>query len=224
LSKHALIDLDGTMTDPAPGIIGSVRHTLGRLGLHVPPVAELGWVIGPPLRQTFPQLGVPPERVEEALGHYREVYAAGAMYDAVVYPGIPEALDALTAAGIRLIVATSKAHVHARPILERFGLMRHFAAVYGAELDGRNDDKADLVAAIIRAERIDPGRSVMVGDRLFDVRAAHRHCIAAVGVLWGYGGRAELIEAGADMLCAAPSELPAMILARFDDAAREVRA
>jgi phosphoglycolate phosphatase len=215
LPNHALIDLDGTLTDPAPGIIGSVRHALGRLGLPVPPVADLGWVIGPPLRQTFPRLGVPPERVEEALGHYRQEYGNGAMFDAMVYPGMPEALAALTGAGIRLVVATSKPHVYARPILAHFGLIDHFAAIYGAELDGRNDDKGDLIAAIIAGEGIEPRRAAMVGDRLFDIRAARRHGIAAVGVLWGYGGRAELTEAGADVICASPSELPATVLARF---------
>jgi len=213
MSFHAFVDLDGTITDPKPGIIGSYRYALTELGLHAPPVDDLTWVIGPPLRHSFPKLGVAPEHVETALKHYRRYYSAGAMFDAPVYPGMPEALDALRAAGIKLVLATSKPHVMARPILEHFGLDARFHAIHGAELDGRNDDKGDLLAHIMAEEGVDPARAVMIGDRLFDVNAAKRHGIPSIGVLWGYGGHAELTEAGATHLCAAPAELASQVLA-----------
>ncbi len=213
---HALVDLDGTITDPRPGIIGSFRHALMEMGFEAPPADDLLWVIGPPLRQSFPELGVPPGRIEEALAHYRRYYSAGAMFNAPVYAGIPAAFEAMRAAGVTLIVATSKPHVMARPILEHFGLDGHFHAIHGAELDGRNDDKGDLLAHILAEEGIDPARAVMIGDRKFDILAARRHAIANIGVLWGYGGAAELNEAGAGSLCAAPQDLAAMVeAARF---------
>ena len=71
------------------------------------------------------------------------------MYDAIVYDGVPAALEALSAAGCRLFVATAKPHYYARPILERFDLARHFAGIHGPELDGTNDHKADLIAHMI---------------------------------------------------------------------------
>jgi phosphoglycolate phosphatase len=206
-----LLDLDGTITDPKPGIIGSFRHALTALGFEAPPVDELLWVIGPPLRQSFPKLGVPANQIEAALEHYRESYAAGAMYDAPVYPGMPETMAAMKSAGLRLILATSKPHTFARPILAHFGLDTLFDAIHGSELDGRNDDKGDLLAHIIATEGVDPARAVMVGDRLFDIRAAKRHAITSIGVLWGYGGKAELTEAGADHLCASPRDLAATV-------------
>ncbi len=121
-----LVDLDGTLLDPKPGILGSIQYALRCLGAPVPPIEELAWAIGPPLRTTFPRLLGGADRTEEAVALYRENYRNGAMYDAVVYPGIPQALDALTAAGCRLIVATAKPHFFARPILEHFDLARHF--------------------------------------------------------------------------------------------------
>jgi phosphoglycolate phosphatase len=208
---HCFVDLDGTLVDPKPGIVGSVRIALAKLGLPVPEVDELLWVIGPPLRTTFPRLGVPPERVEEAVGYYRANYAAGAMFDAPVYPGIREALAALRRSNFRLVIATSKPHAYARPILERCGLIDHFVAIHGAELDGRNDDKGDLLAHIIATENIDPARAVMIGDRLFDMRAARRHSIPSIGVLWGYGDQAELSAAGAHVLCQTPRQLPGIV-------------
>jgi phosphoglycolate phosphatase len=207
MTFYALVDLDGTITDPRPGILGAYRHALGAMGLESPPPEQLLWVIGPPLRQSFPKLGVPEARVEEALEHYRGFYQAGAMFDAPVYEGIPAVFETLRGEGIRLVLATSKPHVLARPILEHFELDHHFHAIHGAELDGRHDDKGDLLAHILAEEGIDPTRAVMIGDRLFDVKAAQRHGIPSIGVLWGYGGHTELTEAGATHLCEAPHGL-----------------
>ena len=152
-----LVDLDGTLLDPKPGILGSIQYALRCLGAPVPPIDDLAWAIGPPLRTTFPRLLGGAGRTEEAVALYRENYRNGAMYDAVVYTGIPQALEALTAAGCRLIVATAKPHFFARPILEHFDLARHFAAIYGPELDGTNDSKADLIAHIMRPRTRDVG-------------------------------------------------------------------
>ncbi len=207
-----LIDLDGTLTDPKAGIIGSVQYALQRLSMPVPEMDALHWTIGPPLRESFPKLGVAAGDIETALGHYRERYRDGGMYDATVYAGVPEALDALVLAGCRLIVATSKPHPFAKPILRHFDLSSRFAAIHGAELDGRNDDKADLIAHIIATEGVDPERAIMVGDRLFDVRGAAKNGIRSIGALWGYGGLAELREAGASALCDQPKGLPKLAL------------
>ena len=214
-----LIDLDGTITDPQSGIIMSVQYALRKLDCAVPEAATLTWVIGPPLRDTFPTLGVPAEQVEQALMHYRLNYtgkgaAAGSrqathptMFDATVYADIPEALAQLKAAGHRLIVCTSKPHVYARPILEHFKLAHFYSAIHGSELDGRNDDKADLIAHIIRTEAVDPTGAVMIGDRKFDVLGAKSNGIPCIGALWGYGSKDELTDACATSLCAAPGDL-----------------
>lgn len=215
MTFHVLFDLDGTMTDPKSGIIGSFRNALIEMALPAPPVEELTWVIGPALRLSFPQLGVPQHRVEEALEHYRRFYGAGAMFDALVYSGIPETLARLRSAGAQLIVATAKPHVMAKPILAHFGLDAHFHAVHGPELDGTRDDKGDLIAHILETEGVDPARAVMIGDRKHDILAARRHDMASIGVLWGYGGEAELRAAGAGAICAAPADLADMALARL---------
>ncbi len=202
-----LIDLDGTLIDPKPGIVGSIQYALRKLGAPVPPADELGWTIGPPLRTTFPRLLGHPHATEDALSLYRENYRNGAMFDAIVYDGVAEALDDLASSGCRLIVATSKPHVFAKPVLENFGLAGRFSAIHGAELDGRNDSKIDLLAHIIACEGVTPARAVMIGDREFDVIAAARNGIQAIGVTWGYGSVTELQTAGAAALCAAPASL-----------------
>jgi phosphoglycolate phosphatase len=202
-----LVDLDGTLVDPKPGLIGSVQYALRKLGHPVLAADELLWLIGPPFRISFPKLLGSPDRVEEAIGYYRESYLNGGMYDAIVYDGMAEALDTLRAGGHRLFVATSKPHRYARPILERFSLARHFVAICGPELDGTNDHKADLIAHMIAREDVRPETAVMIGDREFDVLAAARHGIPTVGVTWGYGSAEELTAAGAAALCHSPDAL-----------------
>jgi len=209
------LDLDGTLTDPAQGIIGSVRYALAALGAEVPDFEVLRWVIGPPLRPSFEKLLGGKERVEEAIGLYRARYQGGAMFEAVTYAGIPEMLSSLVAGGYALVLATSKPHVMARPILAHFELDRHFAVVHGAELDGRHDDKGDLIGHILATQHIDPSDAIMVGDRKYDVAGAARHGIATIGALWGHGGEAELTEAGAAALCERPGDLPLLVHRHF---------
>lgn len=213
-----LIDLDGTLLDPKPGIIGSVQYALGKLGYPVPAADDMHHVIGPPLRQTFPTFGVPSDQVEQALALYRENYGgaggtrAAAMYDADPYPEIENQLSALRRAGCRLIVATSKPHVFAKPIIRSKGLDTYFAAIHGSELDGTRDDKAELIAHIIATERVDVANALMVGDRRFDIIGAKKNDLRSIGATWGYGSIAELREAGATALCDQPRGLHRLAL------------
>ncbi|RPJ56644.1 MAG: HAD family hydrolase, partial [Acidobacteria bacterium] len=128
-----LFDLDGTLTDPGPGITRCIQHALSGLGRPAPSAAELAWCIGPPLRESFAVLldDGDPVLVERAVALYRERFAAVGMFENEVYPGVADALASLRAAGHRLLVATSKPHVYAEAILRHFGLLPAFGAVYG---------------------------------------------------------------------------------------------
>ncbi|MDB5479649.1 MAG: hypothetical protein JWO83_702 [Caulobacteraceae bacterium] len=203
-----LLDLDGTLIDPAPGILGCCRQALEALGCPARPEEDLRWVIGPPLRGSFVRLLDGRGDPEEALRLYRARYGETGLFEAGVYPGVVDALAALRARGLTLLVCTSKARPFAERIVEHFGLAPYLAGVYGAELDGRLDDKGDLIAHLLAAESLAPDAACMVGDREYDMRAAARHGIPGIGVLWGYGDAAELQGAGATALIASPTELP----------------
>jgi phosphoglycolate phosphatase len=202
-----LLDLDGTLVDPAPGILGSCRHALAALGIAPPESEDLRWVIGPPIRESFRRLLDGHGDIEEAVRLYRERYSAWGLYQAAVYPGIPEALAAHVARGTRLVLCTSKARVFARRVVDHFGLAPLLSGLYGSELDGRFEDKAELIAHLLQTETLQPQDVCMVGDRKHDVIGAARNGIPTIGVLWGYGGREELETAGAAMLIARPDEL-----------------
>ena len=204
-----LLDLDGTLTDNYAGISRSILHALDQLGAASVDDAELRRCVGPPLRRSFSRLLCTDDAVvvEHALALYRERYAAEGWRENEVYAGIDAALGVLHGRGHRLMLCTSKPKIYAERIVTHFGLARHLDAVYGAELGGRLDDKAELVGALLSAEQLEPGRCVMIGDRAQDIHAANAHGVDTIGVLWGYGSREELVDAGARTLISAPIEL-----------------
>jgi phosphoglycolate phosphatase len=208
--KTLLLDLDGTLTDPQLGIVGSLRHALTQLGRESPPDAELARCIGPPLADTFERLlEVPPDdpRITQGIGHYRERFEVVGWRENVVLPGIPEFLEAAGARGYRRVVATSKPTVFARRIAAHFGFAIQLEGIYGAELDGRRTAKRDVIAHALAAQGVPAEQAVMVGDRRHDVEGAAHHGIPTVGVTFGFGTRQELEDAGAAWICDAPHEI-----------------
>jgi phosphoglycolate phosphatase len=208
-----LFDLDGTLTDPREGITRSIAYALERLGVAPPPLAEMEFAIGPPLRASLARLLGTDSRdaVEAALAHYRERFADVGLFENAPYEGIGETLRALAATGATLVVATSKPAVYARRIVEHFALGAHFSEVHGCELDGTREDKRDLIAHILPHHGFDAARAVMIGDRDADMRAGRHHGLATVGALWGFGSREELLAGGAQALCARVSDLPGVL-------------
>ena len=150
------------------------------------------------------------DRVDAGIEAYRTHYGDVGLHLSAVYPGIIAALRVL-AAGAHCFVVTSKRTVFALRIVTSLGLANWFRGVYGTEPDGSLDDKADLIAAVLRAEALDPRVTVMVGDRSHDVLGAHANAMHAIGVLWGYGSRVELEAAGADALLDTPADLGVLI-------------
>ena len=206
-----LFDLDGTLTDPAEGITACVQHALQRLGHVAPPREGLLRFIGPPLHVSFRDLLGDDALIDDAVAHYRERFASVGLFENRLYPEIPSLLEGLQRDGHVLRVATSKPRVFAQRIIEHFNLNRFFDAVYGAELDGTRSDKADLIAHLIESEKLGSDHAWMVGDRAFDIVGAQRNAIASVGVLWGYGSREELADAGATVLIETPRELQEVV-------------
>jgi phosphoglycolate phosphatase len=200
-------DLDGTLTDPKPGITRSIQYALGKLDWPIPPADELTWCIGPPLRGSMKKLLGSDELADRGVALYRERFADIGLFENEVYPGIEDTLSTLAQSGRRMFVATSKAHIFAERIIDHFKLRVYFERVFGAELDGTRSDKSELLRHALQSTRIDPSQAMMIGDRSFDMVGARSNGMTAVGVLYGYGSEAELREAGAHHICATPRAL-----------------
>ncbi len=197
------LDLDGTLTDPKPGITGAVRHALDTLGLDSFTADQLEWVIGPPLLDSFTKLGA--SDPHQAFALYRAHYTDGGLYDCTIYDGIHDALETLAAAGHRLFLATAKPIAYATRITAHFGLDPHMEQQFGPDLDATFNDKGDLLRHALGLTGIDPQDAIMVGDRQSDFTAAKVNGMTSLGVSWGYGSAAELETA--DALCHTPRQL-----------------
>jgi len=211
--SHALFfDLDGTLIDSEPGILGGIAHALDALG-HPPLSREalLPW-IGPPMRDSYEALFEGDRaRAERALALYRERYDASGWREHSVYAGIPEAIATLQAAGHRLAVVTSKSEGFARRIVDALPFGAAFETVVGASDDGARRHKRELIAEALSRLALCPADATMIGDRRYDMEGAAQHGMRGIGVLWGFGNAAELRDAGADAVVDSPAALVAAL-------------
>ncbi len=199
--ENYLFDLDGTLTDPGLGIKNSIRYALDKHGLPALDEETLNLFVGPPLLDSFVRYcGVDEEESRVLLSYYREYFAEKGIFENLLYVDTPELLSDLRAEGAHLFLATSKPEPFAKKILEHFGLLPLFDFVGGSTMDEQRSDKGDVIAYVLEQTGIDPKKTVMVGDRKYDIKGGQRSGLDTVGVLFGYGAREELTEAGATYL------------------------
>ena len=210
--KTVLFDVDGTLTDSAPGITNSVAYALAHYGIHEDP-KNLMQFVGPPLTDSLRDLyGFDLEKRTEAVAFFREYFNEKGWLENAPYPGIGDLLRDLKDAGLTLMVATSKPEVQAVRILKHFGLAQYFDQICGAPLGSEEGAKKSAVIRKALGFVDDPSQAVMVGDRRHDVAGATETGLPCIGVLYGYGGREELETAGAAYIAADMAELKKLLL------------
>jgi len=190
-----VFDLDGTLCDAEEGIVSSVKVAMEQLGCPIPPKADLRQVVGPPLRDSFRDLlGVPAEKVEQAMDLYRVDFNTRGRFLYSVYPHIRTLLRMLRDGGVHVAVATSKPLKLATDILDYFQFTPLFDAVMGEVEGAVKLGKPELIRRAL-PEKYE--RAAMVGDRKFDIAGAQAAGIDGIGVAYGCGSMDELQEAGA---------------------------
>lgn len=212
--KPALIfDLDGTLTDSKPGILSCLRKVIEARGLGDP--GPLDRFIGPPVEDWVVSLlpdGSEEERAAMARD-YRACYDREGWSNNSVFVGVAEMLAALREQGIRMYVCTSKTEHFAVRILDAFKLSKFFTVIYGDRAEYTSHSKIDLLARILREQELGAESTWMIGDRSFDIDAAHANGLRCLAVAWGYGSEAEC--ARADAVAARPGDVPGILAARF---------
>lgn len=207
--KYCLFDLDGTLTDPAIGITNSVMHALEKYDIHVEDRSELYPFIGPPLDYSFKTFyGFSDEQAVQAIKYYREYFSVTGLFENSVYDGIPEMLEKLKEKGVKIALATSKPYEFSIKILKHFDLYKYFDFFGAATMDGRISKKEDVISTLLNemgAQNKD--EILMVGDRYHDIEGAKANDLKSAGVLWGYGSKEELQNAGAEYILSEPFEI-----------------
>jgi phosphoglycolate phosphatase len=199
---NILFDLDGTLTDPKEGIINSVKFALAKMGVNESEVGDLMKFIGPPLHVSFRDFcGFNEENSELAVQYFREYFTDKGINENRIFPGVVELLESLKSRNLKLFIATSKPTVHAGTVLDNFGITKYFQYVKGSNLNGTESGKTEIISHIIEKFKLEKDKTVMIGDRFYDIIGAKENGIDSIGVTFGYGGETELKEAGATYIC-----------------------
>ena len=210
---HVLLDLDGTLVDSAPGILGSVRRAIAEAGLQVPESAIGTHLLGPPLYRSLPPI-LGDAGTEVVVPIYRRIYGDGGYLDSTPYPGVDQLLRDLAGAGVTMALATSKAEPFARSILAQHGWTDLFTEVVGDTLTADRPTKGAVVAeALCRLDHpTGADRPLMVGDRVHDVEGSAEHGLRCLSVGWGYAQPGELEAAGVERVVGSVDDLRVELL------------
>ncbi|MDD4839965.1 MAG: HAD hydrolase-like protein [Clostridia bacterium] len=200
--RYALFDLDGTLTNSEGGIARCITTALNSIGIEDVSDERIKEMIGPPFRVSMKIFyDMEGEVVDKMLSVYRDQYDIDGWSDNVVYDGIMDLLKKLHEAGIILAVATSKPRRFTEKIVKHFGFSPYFSFVGAATDDGVLDRKSAVIESVLKNLNIENRDEViMIGDRKYDIIGAKETQVASMGILWGFGDREELAEAGADYI------------------------
>ena len=220
MKKYDVIafDLDGTLSDPAKGLIQGFVYCFKKLGLPYDNQEELRKYIGPSLYEEWQEdFGFTPQEANDAIEVFREYYNIYGWWDNELYDGIPEMLSALKKAGKKVVLATSKPLDTAKKVLALFGLTDYFDFIGGAT-SHQNDQKWQVLnwsLSSVGVDLTDPeslSKCILVGDRKYDAEGAKICGIDSLGVLYGHGTREELEASGFTALAETVSDVVEMLI------------
>ena len=208
MKKYDVIafDLDGTLSDPAHGLIQGFVYCFKKLGIRYESEEELRKYIGPSLYEEWQEdFGFTPDEANDAIEVFREYYNIYGWWDNTLYDGIPEMLGALKKAGKKVVLATSKPLDTAKKVLELFGLTEYFDFIGGA-VNHQNDQKWQVLNWSLSSVGVDindpaqRAKCIMIGDRKYDAEGAKICGVDSMGVLYGHGTEEEMNASGFTVL------------------------
>ncbi len=211
--QGVLFDLDGTLADTLADLANATNAALAQLGCPTHPLDAYRQMVGDGVRQLLGR-ALPLDKqdlVEQAVRLMREHYDQHCFDLTRPYSGIPELIAALRARGLTLAVLSNKPDDFTRRMVDHYFAPSPFAITRGqrAGMPLKPDPAAAL--QIARELGIPASHWLYLGDTNTDMRTARAAGMHAVGVLWGFRDRAELLESGAQDIIAAPGELPALL-------------
>lgn len=199
--KLAVFDCDGTLVDGQGAVVSAMVTAFAEAGLAPADPHQVRRMVGLSLPQAVSRLApeADAEQVREAVAAYKTAFRAAREAGTLaepLFPGIPEALAALAAAGWTMAVATGKSDRGLAHCLAGHGIAGHFASLQTADRHPSKPHPAMLQAAMAETFA-EPKQAVMIGDTAYDMQMAHGIGVRAVGVAWGYHDAPELLAAGA---------------------------
>lgn len=219
-----VFDLDGTLIDTAPDLIGTLNVILRREGLAPLPPDDARDMIGSGARSLIEKgLAAAGRRAPEAelkrmvadfIVHYGDNIARASR----PFEGLEEALDELARRGMRLAVCTNKLEWLSVKLLQELGLAGRFAAICGADTFGVAKPHPAILEKTVDRAGGHAASAIMVGDASTDVHAARAARIPVIGVSFGYS-ETPIVDLKPDRVISHMRELPLAVEALLDLAA-----
>ncbi len=187
-----VFDLDGTLADTAPDLIGTLNALMAREGLPAVPLDAARDMIGAGARalveRGFEAGGreLTPARSDALFRDFLAHYAENLCVASRLFDNLVPALDALETDGFRLAVCTNKVESHSVRLIEALGLGGRFAAICGRDTFAWSKPDARHLLLTIEAAGGDPARAVMIGDSRTDIDTAKAAGVPVVAVTFGY--------------------------------------
>ena len=179
LYKYIIFDLDGTLVKSEEGLYDSITYALEKSGVDPGNRSDMKRMIGPVLWESFQKFYyMSAEEADRANAYFVEAYEKEGIYNATVFEGVEQMLQALLDAGRILLVVTAKPRDMAETVLNHTGIDQYFQAVIGPAREDKKTDKGSLLRkalgflATTRTNHFQKEQAVMVGDRMFDIRGA----------------------------------------------------
>ena len=215
--KLCIFDLDGTVLDTVASIAHFLNTVLSRHGIEPYPVAEYNYLAGagagPLVHEALARRGQDtPELFQTVIEEYIPLYRENVAYKTTIFDGLLEQLDRLKAEGIALAIVSNKPDSQAQAVVRATYGDGYFSYVTGQKPNGPL--KPDITEVLGAMERfgVTAEECLYFGDTSIDMITGKCAGIFTVGVLWGFRGREELLENGADALLSTPSELSEFVL------------
>lgn len=212
---HLFFDMDGTLVDSQFAILGSLREAMKENGICVPDslTTEL---IGPPIAEIVRMVcpAVDDDVLNDIAASFRRLYDSAPEQGLSPYSGIPELLDSLHEQGFSLYVVTNKPLIPTRRILEHlaWNLFTDVVTPDSGPDASVKRSKAESIAALTIARRLDVNEVIMIGDTISDIKAAHAAGVSATAVLWGYEKNKSRLLSEADFTASTAAELAAFLM------------
>ncbi|MBR3987978.1 MAG: HAD hydrolase-like protein [Clostridia bacterium] len=210
---YILFDLDGTISESAPGIRKCIELTLEKLGKPAPDLSDYSKFIGPPLADTFSGLcGLSKEDTQKALVIYQDFYKVYGLKANRLYDGIEDLLKKLKASDAKIAVCSSKQQKPADNVCDFLRITEYFDAICGSAPDGSRKEKEEVIpytVNVLGGKITD--KVVMIGDTRFDAKGARLNGVDFIGVNYGYGTYDTMVAEGAGVFADNAEELEKLL-------------
>lgn len=223
MNRLAIFDCDGTLVDSQSSIVGAMTDAFVGDGLAPLPRAMVLSIVGLSIIEAIAALlpdrdAATHRRIAEG---YKQAFHARRARGEIrepLYDGIRAAIDALTADGWRLGVATGKSDRGLALCLAHHGLTDRFVTLQTADRHPSKPHPSMLATAMAEAGA-GPETTVMIGDTSFDMDMGRAAGVTTIGVTWGYHAHADLVACGATHIATHPDQLAALAAARISETA-----